>query len=74
MRESYIFDSVRTPRGKAKPNGGLRGVTPIQLGKTVLAALVDRTGLDATEIEDVLFGCVEAVGEQGGDIARIAAL
>jgi len=74
MRESYIYDANRTPRGKAKPNGGLRGTTPIQLGKTVLAAVIERTGINPEEIEDVIFGCVEAVSEQGGDIARIAAL
>ena len=73
MTECYIYDAVRTPRGK-KRNGALNTVRPVWLGRTVLAALRDRNDLDTSLVDDVVFGCVEPVKEQGGNIARIAAL
>ncbi|MCY1266727.1 putative acyltransferase [compost metagenome] len=74
MTEAYIYDHVRTPRGKGKPDGALHEVTPVNLASQVLQALCARNALDSAEIEDVVLGCVQPVGEQGGNIARIAAL
>jgi acetyl-CoA C-acetyltransferase len=74
MTTSYLFDTPRTPRGRGKASGALSGVTPIQLARTALAAVISRNDLDPAEIEDVILGCVEPVSEQGGNIARIAAL
>jgi acetyl-CoA C-acetyltransferase len=68
MNEAYIVDAVRTPVGKR--GGGLSEVHPADLGATVLTALVDRTGIDPAAVEDVVFGCVDTVGPQAGDIAR----
>jgi acetyl-CoA C-acetyltransferase len=73
VTDCYIYDSVRTPRGK-KRNGSLNTVRPVWLGRTVLAAIRDRNALDTSVVDDVIFGCVEPVKEQGGNIARIAAL
>ena len=74
MTDAYILDHVRTPRGRGKPNGALHGITPMQLLTQVLQALRDRNQLDTALIEDVIIGCVAPVGEQGADIARVAAL
>ncbi len=74
MSDVYIFDAVRTPRGRGKAGGGLHDVTPTQLAARLLAALRDRNALDTALIDDVVLGCVEPVGEQGADIARTAAL
>ncbi|MGD9386698.1 MAG: acetyl-CoA C-acetyltransferase [Gammaproteobacteria bacterium] len=74
MTDAYILDHVRTPRGRGKPNGALHGITPIELLTQVLKALRDRNQLDTALIEDVIIGCVAPVGEQGADIARVAAL
>src|SRR6266550_4806511 len=68
MPEAYIVDAVRTPVGKR--GGGLSQVHPADLGAHVLRALVDRTGIDPSAVEDVVFGCVDAIGPQAGDIAR----
>ncbi|MEY2399857.1 MAG: acetyl-CoA C-acetyltransferase [Actinomycetota bacterium] len=68
MPEAYIVDAVRTPVGKR--GGGLSRVHPADLGAHVLNELVDRTGVDPSGVDDVLFGCVDAVGPQAGDIAR----
>ena len=70
MPEAYLVDAVRTPVGKR--GGGLAAVHPADLGAAVLTALVDRTGVDAEAVEDVIFGCVDTVGPQAGDIARTA--
>jgi acetyl-CoA C-acetyltransferase len=70
MSEAYIVDAVRTPVGKR--GGGLAAVHPADLGASVLTALVERTGLDPAVVEDVVFGCVDTVGPQAGDIARTA--
>jgi acetyl-CoA C-acetyltransferase len=68
MNEAYIVDAVRTPVGRR--GGGLAGVHPADLGAHSLAALVERTGIDPAAVEDVLFGCVDTIGGQAGDIAR----
>ncbi len=74
MPEAYIYDYIRTPRGKGKANGALHEVTPVQLATQTLQAIKNRTPQAAESIEDVILGCVVPVGEQGGNIARIAAL
>ncbi len=74
MTDAYILDHVRTPRGRGKPDGALHGITPIQLLTQVLQALRDRNELDTALVEDVIMGCVAPVGEQGANIARVAAL
>jgi acetyl-CoA acetyltransferase family protein len=74
MREAVIVDAVRTPLGRGKANGALHGWHPVDLASEMLKALVDRTGLDPAEIEDVIMGCVGQVGEQGINIGRNAAL
>lgn len=74
MTEAYIYDHVRSPRGRGKPNGSLHAITPINLASQVLGALRDRNELDTSLIDDVVLGCVAPVGEQGADIARIAVL
>ncbi|MCC6849008.1 MAG: acetyl-CoA C-acetyltransferase [Deltaproteobacteria bacterium] len=68
MAEAYIIDAVRTPVGRRR--GGLAAVHPADLGGHVLRALVDRTGVDPEAVEDVIFGCVDTIGPQAGDIAR----
>jgi acetyl-CoA C-acetyltransferase len=72
--EAYIFDAVRTPRGKGRPDGALHEITALSLAAQTLAAVRDRNGLDTALVDDVILGCVMPVGEQGSDIARIAAL
>src|SRR5688572_28098234 len=74
MTDAFIYDHVRTPRGRGKPDGALHEITPIQLGTQVLTALRDRNELDTALIDDVIFGCVAPIGEQGANIARVAAL
>ena len=73
MTEAYIYDAVRTPRGKKK-NGALNAVTALQLATQQLAAIRDRNGLDTSLVDDVIMGCVSPVGEQGSDIARSAVI
>jgi len=70
MAEAYIVDAVRTPVGRR--GGGLAQVHPADLGAHSLAALVSRTGIDPAAVEDVVFGCVDTIGGQAGDIARTA--
>ncbi len=72
--ETLIYDHVRTPRGKGKPDGSLHEVTPVWLASRPLAALKARNQLDTSAIDDVVMGCVMPVGEQGGNIARMAVL
>lgn len=74
MTETYIYDAVRTPRGKGRPDGALHEVTALGLAVRTLEAIRDRNGLDTSLVDDVILGCVMPVGEQGSDIARIAAL
>lgn len=72
--EAYIFDAVRTPRGRGKKDGALHSVKPITLLTTVLNALQERNSLDTAQVDDIVMGCVTAVGDQGADIAKTAAL
>ena len=74
MAEAYIYDAVRTPRGRGKKDGSLHEVPSIRLAETVLRAVRERNGVEAKAIDDVVLGCVDPVGEAGGDIARAAAL
>jgi acetyl-CoA C-acetyltransferase len=74
MVEAYIYDAVRTPRGKGRKDGSLHEVTPTRLAVTALQALRDRNKLDTARIDDVVLGCVMPIGEQGADIARTAAV
>jgi acetyl-CoA C-acetyltransferase len=70
MAEAFIVDAVRTPVGKR--GGGLARVHPADLGAAAIIALVDRTGIEPAAVEDVIFGCVDTIGPQAGDIARTA--
>src|ERR1700677_3727260 len=70
MADAFIVDAVRTPVGKR--GGGLADVHPADLGAHALTALVERAGIDPAAVEEVIFGCVDAVGPQAGDIARTA--
>jgi len=72
--DAYIFDAVRTPRGKGKSSGSLYTVRPVDLLAGALRALRDRSSLDTREVDDVVMGCVTQTGEQGACIARFAAL
>lgn len=74
MTDVFIYDHVRSPRGKGKADGALAEITPVQLAAQMLQAVRERNQLDSSLIEDVLLGCVVPVGEQGGNIARVAAL
>jgi acetyl-CoA C-acetyltransferase len=71
MKEAYIYDSVRTPRGRGKKTGSLHEVKPIDLLSTLFKALSQRNGnFDTSFVDDVVLGCVTPIGEQGGDIAK----
>src|SRR5262245_21107509 len=74
MPDAFIYDHVRTPRGRGKPDGALHEVTALNLATQALAAVKERNGLDPALVDDVVLGCVDPVGEAGGDIARVAAL
>ena len=74
MTEAYIYDAVRTPRGKGKKDGRLHQATPVWLLRTLLQALQARNRLDTALVDDLVLGCVTPVGEQGADIARTAVL
>ncbi len=74
MTDAYIYDAVRTPRGRGKADGALNEVTPIRLAAGALTALRDRNGLDTSAVDDVVLGVVEPVAEEGADIARLAVL
>ena len=74
MTDAYVYDHVRTPRGKGKADGSLHEVTAVNLSRTTLVALKERNHLDTSLIDDVILGCVDPVGEAGGDIARSAAI
>lgn len=72
--DAWIFDAVRTPRGRGKESGALYATRPLELLTTALVALRDRTGLDTRHVDDVVVGCVTQVGDQGACIARTAVL
>ena len=74
MTDAYIFDHVRSPRGRGKQGGSLNSITPMNLTTQVLRALKDRNELDTSILDDVILGCVTPVGEQGANIARVGAL
>jgi acetyl-CoA C-acetyltransferase len=74
MTDCFVYDTVRTPRGKGKKDGSLHEVTALELSTQTLKAIRDRNGLDTALVDDVVLGCVDPVGEQGSDIARIAVL
>src|SRR5215813_7476134 len=74
MADCFIFDAVRTPRGRGKKDGSLHEVTALELATQTLKAIRDRNRLDTAELDDVIMGCVYPVGEQGADIARAAVL
>lgn len=74
MTHATIFDHVRTPRGRGKPDGALHEVTPIRLASTVLQSLRERSNLDTARVDDVIFGIVSPVGEQGQVLPRLAAI
>ena len=74
MTDAFIYDHVRTPRGRGKPDGALHEVTALNLAAQALGAIKDRNKLDPKLLDDVVLGCVDPVGEAGGDIARGAAL
>ncbi|PPA03616.1 acetyl-CoA C-acyltransferase, partial [Pseudomonas sp. MWU12-2312b] len=74
MNDVFVYDHVRTPRGKGRVDGALHTVTPVKLAATVLKALKERNGIIPEDIEDVGFGVVMPVGEQGADITRSALL
>jgi acetyl-CoA C-acetyltransferase len=74
MTEAYIYDAVRSPRGKGRPDGALHELTSAALSAKVLNAVKDRNGLEGHAVEDVIWGNVTQVGEQGGCLARSAVL
>ena len=74
MTEAYIYDAVRSPRGKGRSDGALHEITPLDLAAQVLASVRERNGLPDDAVEDIAFGCVSPVGEQGAVITRTAAL
>ena len=74
MTDAFVYDAVRTPRGKGKKDGSLHPVTPVHLLSNLFGALKDRHQLDTSQVDDVVLGCVTPVGEQGSVIAKTAAL
>ena len=74
MTTAYIYDAIRTPRGKGKKNGSLHEITALSLATQQLEALADRNDLDTSKVDDVILGCVHQVKGQGADIARSAVI
>jgi acetyl-CoA acetyltransferase family protein len=74
MSEAYIVSAVRTPVGVGKPSGSLAGFTPVDLGAIVMAAAVDRAGIEPEIVDDVIWGCVTPIGDQGANLARLSVL
>jgi len=72
--QAYIFDAIRTPRGKGKSDGSLHEVKPVTLLSQLLNQLVSRQQFDTAAVDDIVMGCVTAVGDQGADIAKTSAL
>ena len=72
MAEAFIYDAVRTPRGRGKPDGSLHEVPTVRLAATTLNAIRERNSLDTHLVDDLILGCVDPIGEAGGDIARAA--
>jgi acetyl-CoA C-acetyltransferase len=74
MTEAFVYDHVRTPRGRGKKDGSLHEVSTLSLATTALRAIKERNKLDTHLVDDVVLGCVDPVGEAGSDVARAAAL
>jgi acetyl-CoA acyltransferase len=74
MRDVFIIDAIRTPIGRGKQDGALHGIHPVDLLARTLNALVERAGVDKSQVEDIVTGCVTAHGEQGTNIGRLAGL
>jgi acetyl-CoA C-acetyltransferase len=74
MADAFVFDHVRTPRGRGKKDGALHAVSTVELAAQALRALTERNGIDAGVVGDVILGCVDPVGEAGGDVAKSAAV
>ena len=74
MTEAYIFDAIRTPRGKGREGGALNKCPPVFLIATLVNAMISRNQVDEKNIGDLILGCVTQVGEQGGNVAKVAAL
>jgi acetyl-CoA C-acetyltransferase len=74
MTEAYIYDHVRSPRGRGKAGGSLHAITPLNLSTQILTALRDRNDLDTALVDDVILGCTSPLGEQGANVARVAAI
>ena len=74
MNEAYIFDAIRTPRGKGKAEGAFYEVKPIELLAGLLKSIEERNKLDTKQIDDMLIGCVTPIDDQGADIAKAALL
>jgi acetyl-CoA C-acetyltransferase len=74
MTDAFIYDAIRTPRGRGKADGALHEVTALNLASQALGAIKERNKLDPKLVDDVVLGCVDPVGEAGGDIARVAAI
>ncbi|MCO5070939.1 MAG: acetyl-CoA C-acetyltransferase [Rhizobiaceae bacterium] len=73
MSDAYVYDAVRTPRGRGKKDGSLHEVPAVRLAAKTLEAIRDRNGLDTSQVDDIIFGCVDPVGEAGSVIPRSAA-
>ena len=73
MADAFVYDAVRTPRGRGKKDGSLHEVPAVRLGARVLEAVRDRNGLDTSKVDDIIFGCVDPVGEAGSVIPRASA-
>ena len=74
MKEVFIYDAIRTPRGKGRKDGSLHEVTALALSTTVLNNIKERNDLDGNAVEDVIWGNVTQIGEQGGCLSRSAVL
>src|SRR2546425_11219677 len=74
MGDAYVFDAVRTPRGRGRSAGSLHEVSPLRLAAGVLKNIRDRNDLDTSQVDDVILGVADPVNEQGADIARTAVL
>jgi len=74
MADAFIYDAVRTPRGKGREGGALNDVLPVDLQKVLIEAVLRRNSFDPAAIDDLILGCVTQVGEQGGNVAKVSAL
>jgi acetyl-CoA acyltransferase len=74
LSEAYLVEAVRTPMGRGKPDGSLHGIHPVDLGAIPLVELLRRTGVEPEAIEDVIYGCVTPIHEQGSNLGRLTAL